>query len=66
MGNPARKKDYLFQRPQSANWCIRLADEKGRRYVQSLGTPDKRAAGVLVGEHKARMLAKRPHFVARP
>jgi integrase len=61
----ARKQDWIFQRPQSQNFYVRLRDDKGRRFVQSLGTNDRREAevraGPLITEHKARMLAARPH-----
>ncbi len=59
-----RKQDHIFQRPQSQNFYVRLRDENGRRFVQSLGTNDRREAevkaGPLITEHKARILAARP------
>jgi integrase len=62
-----RKQDHIFQRPQSQNFYVRLRDDKGRRFVQSLGTNDRREAEVmalpLIAEHKARILAARPHLV---
>ncbi len=61
-----RKQDHIFQRPQSQNWYVRLRGEKGRRFIQSLHTNDRREADVLAGplitEHRARMLAARPHL----
>ena len=61
-----RKTDWIFQRPQSSNFYVRLRDDKGRRFVQSLGTTDRREAEIkalpLIAEHKARMLAARPRI----
>ncbi len=60
----ARKQDWIFQRPQSQNFYVRLRDDQGRRFVQSLGTNDRREAevkaGPLITEHKARLFAARP------
>jgi integrase len=57
------KRDYLFLRPGSQNWHIKL-QSPGRRIEKSLGTPDRRQAEVLalplIAEHKAALLAKRP------
>jgi integrase len=70
MGNPARKKDYLFQRPQSANWYVRYVDEKGKRSIKSLGTSDRDAAKILakpyITGHERRRFEAKPHFVATP
>jgi integrase len=58
-----RKRDYLFLRPGSQNWHIKL-QSPGRRIEKSLGTPDRRQAELLalplIAEHKAALLAKRP------
>jgi integrase len=57
--------DYIFQRPGSANFWIKLRSD-GKRLEKSLGTPDKAQAVILalpmIAEHKARLLAKRPRI----
>jgi integrase len=62
--------DYIFEHPQSRNFFVRLRDENGRRFVESLGTSDRREAEILAGpkitEHKARLLAARPRLTAIP
>jgi integrase len=64
MSKPKRKQDHIFQRPQSQNFYVRLRNEHGRRFIQSLGTTDRREAEVkalpLIAEHKAHLLAARP------
>ena len=67
-----RKTDYLFQRPGSRNWHIKLQSPTGR-VEKSLRTPDRVQAEILalpmVAEHKAALLAVRPrtrsHMAAR-
>jgi integrase len=58
-----RKTDYLFLRPGSQNWHIKL-QSPNRRVEKSLGTPDRRQAEVLamplIQEHKERLLQARP------
>ena len=65
MSKAKRKTDYLFQRPGSANWYIKL-QAPGGRVEKSLGTSDRRQAEILalpmIGEHKARLLAARPRL----
>jgi integrase len=64
-GIMSRKTDYLFRRPGSQNWHIKLQSPTGR-VEKSLGTPDRRQAEILalpmIGEHKAALLAARPHL----
>jgi integrase len=59
------KADYLFQRPGSDNWWIKLRSG-GRRLERSLGTSDRRQAEVLalplIAQHKATLLAARPRL----
>jgi integrase len=59
------KNDYIFEHPQSKYLYLRLRDSDGRRFVKSLGTTDKLQAEILalplIAEHKARLLAARPH-----
>jgi integrase len=58
-----RKTDYLFLRPGSRNWHIRL-QTPGKRTEHSLGTPDRVQAELLalplIAEHKGALLASRP------
>src|SRR5208282_5391650 len=65
MSRRKRKIDYLFQRPGSANWYVKLQSPTGR-IEKSLGTSDRRQAEVLalpmIAEHKAALLAARPRF----
>src|SRR6266550_5121772 len=60
-----RKTDYLFLRPGSQNWHVKL-QFPGRRVEKSLRTPDHRQAEVLalpmIAEHKAKLLAARPRL----
>lgn len=62
----ARKQDWIFQRPQSQNFYVRLRDENGRRFIQSLGTSNYQEASLkahaMIGEHKARLFAARPRI----
>ncbi len=59
------KTDFIFQRPGSDNWWIKLRSG-GQRIERSLGTPDRHLADVLaapmVAEHKARLLEARPRI----
>ena len=61
----ARHGSYLFQRPGSQNWYVKLRGPTGR-VERSLGTADRREAevraGPLVTDHKAALLAARPRF----
>ena len=58
-----RKTDYMFLRPGSRNWHIKLQSPTGR-IEKSLGTPDRVQAEILalpmIAEHKAALLAARP------
>jgi integrase len=58
-----RKTDYMFLRPGSRNWHIKLQSPTGR-IEKSLGTPDRVHAEILalpmIAEHKAALLAARP------
>jgi integrase len=60
-----RKISYLFLRPDSCNWHIKL-QFPGKRKEVSLGTPDRRHAEVLalpmIAEHKAKLLEARPRL----
>jgi integrase len=60
-----RKTDYLFQRPGSSNWWIKL-QSPGKRVEKSLGTRDKKEAEIIalpmVAHHKAALLAARPRL----
>jgi hypothetical protein len=61
----ARHGSYLFQRPESRNYWIRLRSPD-KDIVRSLHTSDKAQAEVIalpmIAEHKAALLAARPHF----
>jgi integrase len=63
----ARKTDYLFQRPGSANWWIKL-QSPGKRIEKSLHTPDRKQAEIialpLIAHHKAALLAAKPRMEA--
>jgi hypothetical protein len=63
----ARKADYLFQRPGSQNWHIKLqytgalAEKMGHKKLEkSLGTPDRAEAEILampmIEQHKRALL----------
>ncbi len=60
-----RKTDYLFQRPGSSNWWIKL-QSPGKRVEKSLGTRDKKEAEIIalpmVAHHKAALLAALPRM----
>ena len=60
-----RRINYLFQRPGSRNWHIKLQSPTGR-VERSLNTPDRVQAEILalpmIAEHKAKLLAARPHL----
>jgi len=60
-----RKTDYLFQRPGSRNWHIKLQSPTGR-IEKSLRTSDRVQAEILalpmIAEHKAKLLAARPRI----
>src|SRR5690349_10872523 len=60
-----RKRDYLFLRPGSQYWRVRLQAD-GRSIEKSLGTSDRAQAEVLalpyIAEHKAKLLAARPRI----
>ncbi len=64
--------DYVFKPARSQNWYVRFEKPDGKRTSISLGTPDRLAAEVVanakgyIAKHKARLLAKRPQFVAKP
>lgn len=62
----ARHGSYLFQRPESSMWWIRLRTPGSKAKVHSLKTPDKPTAEVLAGPmitaHREALLAARPHF----
>jgi integrase len=63
----ARKTDYLFQRPGSSNWWIKL-QSPGKRVEKSLRTSDRKEAEILalpmVAHHKAALLAAKPRLEA--
>jgi site-specific recombinase XerC len=54
-----RKTSYLFLRPDSQNWHVRLQSPNGR-IEKSLGTPDRAQAEILslpyIHQHKVRLL----------
>ncbi|HZL32085.1 MAG TPA: hypothetical protein VFC54_13650, partial [Pseudolabrys sp.] len=60
-----RKTDYLFQRPGSGNWWIKL-QSPGKRVEKSLRTSNYKAAEILalpmVAHHKAALMAVRPRM----
>ena len=51
-----RKRDYLFLRPGSQHWHVKL-QTPGNRVEKSLGTPDRREAEIaalpLIAQHRA-------------
>jgi len=61
----ARHGSYLFQRPRSPNWYVKLRSAGERREI-CLRTSDKAQAEIIalpmIAEHKARLLAARPRF----
>src|SRR5271169_1436669 len=62
----ARHGSYLFQRPGSENYYVKLRSPAGR-VEKSLGTSDRREAEIvalpLIRDHKAALLAARPRVV---
>jgi integrase len=62
----ARHGSYIFQRPGSANWYVKLRSPGAKRVEKSLGTSDKleaeSRAGELITTHKTALLAARPRF----
>jgi integrase len=61
------KRDYLYQRPGSAHWYIRLQYPNERtRIEKSLGTSDRAHAEILalpmIADHKAKLLEAQPRF----
>jgi integrase len=61
----AKHGSYIFQRPGSENYYVKLRSPAGR-VEKSLGTSDRRQAEVLAGPlvtaHKAALLAARPRI----
>jgi integrase len=64
MAKASRKRDYIFQRPGSSNWYVKLRSPGEKRKEVSLGTSDRAQAEIIalpmVVEHKKRLLAARP------
>jgi integrase len=62
-----RKTDYLFQRPGSGNWWIKL-QSPGKRVEKSLRTSDRKEAEIIalpmIAHHKAALLAVKPRLEA--
>ena len=62
-----RKGSYLFLRPDSQNWHVRL-QSPGGRIEKSLGTPDRAQAEILampyIQQHKMQLLKAKPGQVA--
>jgi integrase len=60
-----RRRDYLFKRPNSQHWRVRL-QMGGRSVEKSLGTPDRAQAEIialpLIAHHKAKLLEARPRL----
>ena len=60
-----RRTDYLFLRPGSRNWHVKLQSPT-RRIEKSLGTPDRVRAEILalpmIAEHKVKLLEARPRL----
>ena len=63
----ARKAKYLFQRPGSSNWWVKL-QSPGQRVEKSLRTSDRKEAEILalpmIAHHKAALLAAKPRLEA--
>jgi integrase len=59
------KTDFIFQRPGSENWWIKLRSG-GQRIEKSLGTPVRAVAEIMalpmIAEHKAKLLEARPRL----
>jgi hypothetical protein len=62
---PKGKTDFIFQRPGSENWWIKLRSG-GQRIEKSLGTPVRAHAEIMalpmIAEHKAKLLEARPRL----
>jgi integrase len=62
-----RKTDYLFQRPGSSNWWIKL-QSPGKRVEKSLRTSDRKEADIIalpmIAHHKAALLTAKPRLEA--
>jgi len=62
-----RKTDYLFQRPGSSMWWIKL-QSPGKRVEKSLRTSDRKEAEIIalpmIAHHKAALLATKPRLEA--
>ena len=62
-----RKTDYLFQRPGSSNWWIKL-QSSDKRVEKSLRTSDRKEAEIIalpmIAHHKAALLAAKPRLEA--
>jgi integrase len=60
-----RRTDYLFLRPGSRNWHVKLQSPTGR-VERSLGTPDRVQAEILalpmIAEHRVKLLEARPRL----
>ena len=60
-----RRTDYLFLRPGSRNWQLKLQSPTGR-VERSLGTADRVQAEILalpmIAEHKVKLLEARPRL----
>ena len=60
-----RRTDYLFLRPGSRNWHVKLQSPTGR-VERSLGTADRVQAEILalpmIAEHKVKLLEARPRL----
>ncbi len=60
-----RRTDYLFQRPGSSNWWIKL-QSPGKRVEKSLRTSDRKEAEIIalpmIAHHKAALLAAKPRL----
>jgi integrase len=66
MAKASRKRDYIFQRPGSSNWYVKLRSPGEKRKEVSLGTSDRAQAEIIalpmIVEHKKRLLAARPRL----
>ena len=66
MAKASRRRDYIFQRPGSSNWYVKLRSPGEKRKEVSLGTPDRAQAEIIalpmVAEHKKALLAARPRL----
>ena len=62
-----KRRDYLYQRPGSQNWYVRVQRSDGTCIAKSLGTPDRQRAAVLaaplIASHKQYLLDNRPRIV---